>query len=228
MRRAHPGLFLYLGDVYETGTAAEFRSGYDPLYGALAGRTLPTIGNHEYANRATGYQPYWRAKTGRAMHSWRARRIAGWQILMLSSEAPHDARSRQLTWLRRAVRKPGTCRIAITHRPRYSTGWHGDQADMQPVWAALRGHARLLISGHDHDLQRLADHEGIRQLVSGAGGHANVPIARRSALALRFAERLPPGALRITLSRGRALLDFVGPNGRLLDRSVVTCAPLRR
>src|SRR5205085_685781 len=107
------------------------------------------------------------------------------------------------------------------------TGWHGDQADMEPIWAALRGHARLLISGHDHDLQRLADHEGIRQLVSGAGGQANVPIARRSALGLRFAERLPPGALRIRLSRGRALLDFVGPTGRLLDRSVVTCAPLR-
>ena len=67
VRRAHPGLFLYLGDVYETGPPAEFRSGYDPLYGPLAGRTLPTIGNHEYANRATGYQPYWRAKTGRAM-----------------------------------------------------------------------------------------------------------------------------------------------------------------
>ena len=28
-------------------------------------------------------------------------------------------------------------------------------------------------------------------------------------------------------ARGRALLDFVGPTGRLLDRSVVTCVPLR-
>src|SRR6187455_2864820 len=36
IRRARPDRFLYLGDVYETGTAAEFRRWYDARYGKLA------------------------------------------------------------------------------------------------------------------------------------------------------------------------------------------------
>ena len=31
----NPDRFFYLGDVYETGTAAEFAGKYEPLYGAL-------------------------------------------------------------------------------------------------------------------------------------------------------------------------------------------------
>lgn len=227
VRHAHPARFLYLGDVYETGTRADFAARYDPLYGALAARTLPTIGNHEYANRRIGYGPYWAAKRGAAMPSWTRRRIAGWEILMLNSQAPHGAGSAQLRWLRRTTRGPGTCRIALTHRPRFSSGGHGDQPDMEPLWRALRGHARLLLSGHDHDLQRLADQQGIRQIVAGAGGRANIPLPGDSALAVRFVDRTPPGAVRLRLSRGRARIDFVDARGRLLDRSRVRCRPLR-
>ena len=182
MRRERPDLFLYLGDVYETGTAREFRTGYDPLYGPLARRTIPTPGNHEWGNRDTGYGPYWRAKLGRhaaGLASAAAR--SGWEILSLSSEAPHGPGSPQLAWLARAIRRPGTCRIAIWHRPRWSSGWHGDQSDIAPLWNALRGHARVVLSGHDHDLQRFADRDGLRQVVSGGGGRPNAPIPRPDA-----------------------------------------------
>ncbi len=227
VRRARPHRLLYLGDVYETGTAAEYASGYDPLYGPLAARTIPTIGNHEFRNRATGYGPYWSRRRGRPMPSWLTTRVAGWDILMLNSEAPHGRGSAQLRWLRRATRRTGTCRLALTHRPRFSTGWHGDQPDIDPLWQALRGRARLLLSGHDHDLQRLADRNGIRQIVSGAGGRPNIPLTRRSSLKLRFADRTPPGAVRLRLSPGRATIDFVDDSGRLLDRSRVRCRRLR-
>jgi hypothetical protein len=52
---------LYLGDVYESGTAAEFESNYRPLYGRFDSIAAPTIGNHEWPNVATGYVPYWTA-----------------------------------------------------------------------------------------------------------------------------------------------------------------------
>lgn len=223
IRRASPRRFLYLGDVYETGTAAEYRTAYEPLFGPLARRTIPTIGNHEYANRSTGYHPYWLRKLGRPMPNWSRSRVAGWEILMLNSEAPHGTSSAQHRWLRRTARRSGTCRIAISHRPRFSNGWHGDQADMAPLWQLLRGHARVMISGHDHDLQRLADHQGIRQLIVGAGGRDNLRIPRRSLVATRFVRRTPPGALRLRLSPGRAAIDFVDGSGRVLDRSRVRC-----
>ncbi len=227
VRRARPDLFLYLGDVYETGTAPEFLTAYEPLYGSLAARTMPTMGNHEYANRKAGYEPYWARERGSPMPRWMNRRIAGWEILMLNSETPRDSASEQARWLRRAVRRPGTCRIALSHRPRFSTGGHGDESSMEPLWQLLRGRARLLLSGHDHDLQRFADRDGIRQIVSGAGGRANLPLPRRSAQTLRFAHRWPPGAVRLSLSPGRARIDFVDAGGRLLDRSEVTCRRLR-
>src|SRR4051794_10945803 len=43
-----PGRVLYLGDVYETGTAAEFADNFASVYGTLARVTEPTPGNHEW------------------------------------------------------------------------------------------------------------------------------------------------------------------------------------
>ncbi len=227
VRRQPMDRFAYLGDVYENGTAKEFRTGYDPLWGALARRTIPTPGNHEWGNRDTGYRPYWRARLGRAVPDWRRVPLgAGWEVLSLNSEAPHGSGSAQSRWLDRVTRRPGTCRIAIWHRPRYSTGWHGDQNDMATLWKALRGHARIVLSGHDHDLQRFTDRDGLRQIVSGAGGRPNIPLPRRSRAKVGYVNRLTTGGARLRLTRGRATIDLVSGSGRVLDRSAVTCRPL--
>ena len=57
IRADRPDRFLYLGDVYERGTAAEFRRNYSPVYGALNRITSPTPGNHEWGNRRTRLLP---------------------------------------------------------------------------------------------------------------------------------------------------------------------------
>jgi 3',5'-cyclic AMP phosphodiesterase CpdA len=228
VRAARPERLLYLGDVYETGTAREFRTRYDPLYGSLARRTLPTPGNHEWGNRDVGYRPYWRARLGRPVPDWQQRRIGGWEVLVLNSQVPAGRGSAQLAWARRAASEPGTCRIAIFHRPRFSTGWHGDQRDLDPLWRALGGRARVVLSGHDHDLQRFADRDGLRQYVVGAGGRPNLPLPRRSAARVRYVNRFEPGAARLRLRPGRATIDLVAAGGRVLDRSSVTCRPLGR
>jgi hypothetical protein len=227
VRRERPDRLLYLGDVYENGTAREFRRGYDVLYGPLARRTIPTPGNHEWGNRDIGYRPYWRAELGRPMPDWHRHTLpSGWQVLSLNSEAPHGPGSPQARWLARATARPGTCRIAIWHRPRWSTGWHGDQADMAALWNGLRGHARLMLAGHDHDLQRFADRDGLREIVSGGGGRPNIPLSRGSQATLRFVNRTTPGGARLRLTRGRATIEMVASSGRVLDRSVVTCRPV--
>ncbi|MDX6644903.1 MAG: large repetitive protein, partial [Miltoncostaeaceae bacterium] len=53
----NPNLFLYLGDVYEKGTATEFDNWYGPagvagLYGRFRAVPNPTVGNHEYVGGA--------------------------------------------------------------------------------------------------------------------------------------------------------------------------------
>lgn len=221
--RAQPDRLLYLGDVYETGTAEEFAENYDRLYGDLAGVTAPTAGNHEWGNRDQGYDAYWKARKARTPPLTYSFRAAGWEILSLNSEADHGRGSQQLRWLRRAVAQPGDCRLAFWHRPRYSAGLeHGDEASLAPFWDALRGRAKLVVSGHEHDMQRLEPRDGLTQLVSGAGGHSSYEVDEQDER-LAFADDERTGALRIRLSGGRARIAFVASDGQVLDESEVRC-----
>jgi hypothetical protein len=222
--RDRPSRFLYLGDVYPNGSAANFRTGYRSVYGRLDRITAPTPGNHEWGQRASGYFPYWRAAKGRPQPPWYRLTLGGWEVLGLNSQAPHGTGSPQLRWLRRAVRSGGTCRLAFWHRPRFSAGRvHGDQPDVAPLWDALRGRARLVINGHEHDMQRFKVRGGLTEYVSGAGGHVRYVLRPDARLGFGRADR--DGALRIELSPGLAKLEFRSVDGRVLDRSEARCRP---
>ena len=143
VRRARPDLFLYLGDVYETGTRSEFRRFYHPRFGPLAGITMPTLGNHEWRNRFTRLLPVLGRQKGHKQPPWSKRTIAGWQILDLNSQAPHGTSSPQVSWLESTLAGArGDCRIAFWHRPRYSEGAYGGAPDLNPLWNRLAGHAQ--------------------------------------------------------------------------------------
>jgi hypothetical protein len=230
MQRKRFDRLLYLGDVYGSGllsrltgdgTAADYRERYDPLYGAFAKKTVPTPGNHEWRQRGEGYEPYWEKVFGAPPPAYHAVEIAGWQVLSLNSEAPHGAASAQVRWLRGQLRAPGTCRLAFWHEPRFNAGRHGDQPDVAPLWDALRGHATIVVSGHDHNMQRFTPVDGLTQFVSGAGGHRRYPLREDRRLA--FGNDSDFGALRIELAPGRARTAFVSAAGRILDLSTVRC-----
>ena len=51
VKSLNPNLFLYLGDVYESGSVTEFYNWYGDgsnYFSSLRAITDPTIGNHEY------------------------------------------------------------------------------------------------------------------------------------------------------------------------------------
>lgn len=228
IRRSHPDLFLYLGDVYERGSAADFARRYAPTYGQLADRTAPTPGNHEWANADEGYRPYWKRAAGKDMPRYYALKLAGWEILSLNTQAAHSALSAQHRWLHGRLRRPGTCRLAFWHRPRFSAATgagHGDQADVAPLWRALVGRARLVVAGHDHNSQRFRRRDGITQFVAGGGGHGLYPL-RRSDRRLAFGDARHYAALRLSLTPGAARFAFVSSGGRVLHRGSVRCRRL--
>jgi hypothetical protein len=225
-----PDRVLYLGDVYAStiagflrgdGTAKDYRDRYAPLYGPIDRRSAPTPGNHEWPQRADGYEPYWRRVFGTTPPAYYRFRVAGWSLLSLNSEAPHGRNSAQVRWLARQVARPGTCRLAFWHRPRYSLGRHRDEGDVAPLWDALRGHAVLVVNGHDHNMQRFRPVGGITEVVSGAGGHGHYGLSRATRLV--FGNDHDYGALRIDLRPGRARLRFIAADGRVLDDSAVSC-----
>jgi Calcineurin-like phosphoesterase len=223
VRRGKPDRFLYLGDVYETGSLRDFQRWYHPRLGALARITEPTIGNHEWDNRFRGYYRYWAGRKGRKYPPWSKTRIAGWEILNLNSQAPHGTGSPQVRWLESALTGPGDCRIAFWHRPRYSAGAYSGAADLNPFWNRLSGHARIVLSGHDHNLQRHRPQRGLTQYVVGAGGRARYKLRAENRSTLAWGRDNIDGALRMVLKPGRALLEFRGPGGHVLDRSHATC-----
>ena len=222
-----PDRFLYLGDVYELGSATEFSSNFTGVYGELAKITAPTPGNHDWPAHREGYDPFWQRVTGAPTPPWFALRVGGWRLISLNSEAAHGPGSEQQRWLERQLRaEDGTCTIAFWHRPRFSAGGHTDQADMAPIWDALRGHATLVLSGHDHNLQRFAPIDELTQYVVGAGGKSHYGLDRDPRL--RFGDDQADGALHLALRPGAAALEIVTAEGRILDRSSASCRPAQR
>ena len=222
---SRPDRVFYLGDVYEDGSRLDFVDHYAPAFGRFAKRTAPTPGNHDWPDRVDGYQPYWKQVSGRDVPAYYSFSTAGWQIISLNSEMPHDADSPQVRWLAGKLTGQGNCRIAFWHRPRYSAGdHHGDQPDVQPFWDRLKGHAALVLNGHDHDMQRFRPRNGITEIVSGAGGH-DLYAVDRDREGLAFADDTHFGAFRMELSHGSAKYRFVSSADHTLDSGSMRCRP---
>jgi hypothetical protein len=82
---------------------------------------------------------------------------------------------------------PTACALAYWHHPLFSSGLHGGQAFMRPIFQALYGSgADVVLSGHDHDYERFAPQTpwgignamfGIREFVVGTGGRVLYPLS---------------------------------------------------
>src|SRR3954447_5093935 len=218
----HPESVLYLRDVYETGTAAAFDARFATVYGALARRMEPTPGNHDWPQHAAGYDPYWRKVKGRGLPHRYAFSLAGWRFLSLNSETPGDRA--QLAFARREVaRVMGTCLIAFWHKPRINAGVHRDDAPaVDPLWRVVKGRAALVVSGHDHNLQRFRPIGGTRQYVVGAGGRERYNVDEGDDR-LPGAEDRGGGGAKKRVPAGVARLSFVAADGDVLDRTTVRC-----
>jgi hypothetical protein len=93
---------------------------------------------------------------------------------------------------------------------------------MAPLWDALRGHAALVLNGHEHDLQRFTARDGLVEVVAGAGGNGHYALdPSRRGLASGDATRY--GAARIALEPRSAHVELVARGGKVLDRTDISC-----
>lgn len=174
---------LTLGDnTYPIGAPKEFNDCYDKTWGVFKARTLPSPGNHDYGVPvAHGYFNYFGANAGSDQRGYYSRQLGSWQVLSLNSNLRGAEMEQQLSWLKEELqRKPALCTLAYWHHPVFSTGGHGDNAVMRKVWELLvQEKADLVLTGHDHDYERIAPlnaagypdtEQGIRSFVVGTGG----------------------------------------------------------
>ncbi|HTH02833.1 MAG TPA: metallophosphoesterase [Vicinamibacterales bacterium] len=186
-----PGALFAAGDnAYPSGSEANYRQCYEPTWGRHKARTRPVAGNHEYETPgAAPYFAYFGPSAGSPGQGYYSYTVGAWRIIALNSEIDVRGTSSQVVWLRgELITSNARCTAVIFHRPRFSSGEHGDNPDMSDVWQVLYdNNADVVISGHDHHYERFAamdadgranSSRGIRQFVVGTGGAGLRPPTR--------------------------------------------------
>lgn len=181
-----PGQLFTAGDnSNEDGAEWQYTRCFEESWGQFKDRLRPAPGNHDY--NTPGAQPYFAyfgAAAGNPGEGWYSYDYGGWHIIVLNSNCNDVAcgkNSPQVTWLREDLAaSDALCTLAIWHHPRWSSGMAGSDGRMSAAFRALyEAGAEIVISGHDHDYERLAPldadgkrdpERGIRQFVVGTGG----------------------------------------------------------
>ena len=217
--------------MYESGTAAEFASCYDPSWGRHKARTRPSPGNHDYVTSgASAYYAYFGANAGSSSTGYYSYNLGDWHIIALNSNIARTAGSTQEQWLRGDLAaNTKSCTLAYWHHPRFSSGFeHGNDTSVQPLWQALYDYnADVILSGHDHDYERFAPQtptgvddpsRGIREFIVGTGGRSHYLMGTRQANSEIF-DATTYGVLKLTLSTGGYAWQFVPVAGGVFTDS---------
>ena len=233
----NPNMFLYLGDVYEKGTPAEFHNWYgtqSTFFGRFRSITNPAIGNHEYeGSEAPGYFDYW----DNVPHYYSVD-AAGWHFISLDSTSQYgqlEPGTDQYEWLKQDLASNrNNCTIAFFHHPRFNVGPEGGAERLSAVWSLLAEHGvEVALAGHDHDYQRWTaldgsgrpDPNGVTQFVVGTGGHGIQNLIATDSRMVKGFDSSPDayGALRMELNPLGASYQFINTKGTVLDSGSIPC-----
>ena len=73
-------------------------------------------------------------------------------------------------------------KIVYMHRPPYSSGEHGSDAGLRAKLAPIleKHGVQLVLSGHDHDYERMVPQNGVQYIVTGGGGRGTRTVGSSS------------------------------------------------
>jgi hypothetical protein len=234
-----PGTVFIPGDIaYPDGTAEQFRTCYEPVWGRHKDRTRPVPGNHEYGSAgAAPYFAYFGANAGPPGLGYYMYRKGTWQVFALNSNTESGDRRAQIDWLERQVESPGAsaCSVAYFHHPLFSSGSHG-VVPAPPVvtdfWRVLHtAGVDVILSAHEHFYERFAPQTpdgapdarfGIRQFIVGTGGAPLAQPVRRVPNSETVLSAF--GVLRLTLDTQSYRWEFLSSDGgAVLDSGTGAC-----
>ena len=205
---------LALGDtVYRRGTPHEFADCFDPIWGSLGHRTLPTPGNHEYLTpSAYAYYDYWGLQAGPDRRGYYSVQSDGWLILSLNSEIDAVSNSAQGKWLDETLAAATEqCILAFYHRPAFSLRTRDSIGSEHQLFQKLNeAGASVVLNGHNHLYERshpidgngaIDEEAGTVSFVVGTGGKS--PLRERDLAAFTaYAVFGKQGVLSLTLEDG--------------------------
>jgi hypothetical protein len=234
-----PDAVLALGDTqYPSGSLADFQASYADTWGAYRDITFPVPGNHEYGSpNAQGYFAYFGKRAGEPDKGYYSYDLGSWHLVALNSECDEIGGCResdpQATWLRQDLKAhPRKCVLAYWHKPRFSSGTHGNDPDQDALWRILaQSGADVVLAGHDHDYERFApmnadgkgEPEGMTQFVVGTGGASHYQFHNPEPTS-KFRMTGQNGVLRLQLTQQGYAWEFtVAPTGEVLDSGNSEC-----
>jgi acid phosphatase type 7 len=233
-----PGTVFTAGDnAYPDGTTAQYNNCYNPTWGRHKARTMPTPGQHDYDTPgASGYFGYFGAAAGDPTKGYYSYNLGEWHIIALNSQCGQiggcGATSPMVSWLKQDLAaNPNTCTLAYFHHPLFSSGAHGNQTKVRPIWDALyAANADVVVNARDHDYERFAPQDpsgtadasrGIREFVVGTGGAFHAPFGTiQPNSEVRNADTY--GVLKFTLHPSSYDWQFVPVEGQTFSDSGTT------
>ncbi|MEY3607048.1 MAG: Alkaline phosphatase [Actinomycetota bacterium] len=185
-KNLNPKQVLLLGDlVYKSGTDKEFKTYFLPKWKGLLTKSWAIPGNHEYRTKnAAGYRNLIKSHgmPSTSKDLWWVKKTGAWTVVGLDSEALTGATGkRQIKFLKQTLaNNDGRPTIVTWHRPTFSRGYHGDQADTLSFWNLVSADkdVKLVLWGHDHNYEQVervvqagtANERKINTIVVGTGG----------------------------------------------------------
>jgi hypothetical protein len=182
IKAQNPSKVIAPGDLaYESGSPSEFSTYYAPTWGAFKSKTLVVPGNHE--SRTPGFAGIEGYFGDAADDNHAATICSRWRVILVN---PYKGIPAAASFIAKdGAAHPSMSKIVVWHAPRFSSGLHGNNTTMQPLWDASRSvGARIVLNGHDHSYERFApmtsggnrnDASGTREFVSGLGGKSQYP-----------------------------------------------------
>jgi hypothetical protein len=180
-------LMVHTGDIaYETGSLGDFESKYFAIYAPLLRSFAlhPALGNHDSASVFRGVYDLPLEKPGN-FYSFDHGDI---HFVALDTNQINAA---QAAWLEADLAASDREWIVVFgHHPPYSSGDHGSTLAFRTAFGPIleRHQVDLVLSGHDHDYERVVPQGGVHYLVTGGGGRGTRPVGHSAFTA--FAEQV--------------------------------------
>ncbi|MBS2022847.1 MAG: metallophosphoesterase [Deltaproteobacteria bacterium] len=200
---------------------AAFIGHYKGKYGkgSEANRFWPTPGNHDWRGKEA-LKPYLDYFTLPGNGRYYDVLLAEGKVHLFALDSDKhepdgiDAASAQAKWAEAGMRASKAClKIAAFHHPPYSSSVHGSSMELR--WPFAAWGADIVFSGHDHAYERSVAN-GIQYVVTGLGGASTYPFKSVTPESqVRFNDDV--GAALITLTKGKAVIEFWTVHGKLVD-----------
>lgn len=173
-------LMIHTGDIaYNSGTMSEFEDNFFSIYAPLlrSFAMFPAIGNHDSSDV---YREVYDLPWGSPGKNWYSFDHGDVHFVALDT---NDMSAEQAAWLESDLAATDLpWKVVYGHHPPYSSGEHGSSMEFRQTFGPIleKYKVDLVLSGHDHDYERVAPQNGVHYVVTGGGGRGTRAVGSSS------------------------------------------------